>query len=79
MPKKIKLEKMQIISVHLPPKMIEMMDAIVAAGLYSNRSELIRAALSEFIQKVMSRISAENEKNKKQETSEEEDIEILKA
>ena len=44
-------EKLRIISVHLPPKMLEMIDRLVHAGYFSNRSEFIRAALSEFLNK----------------------------
>ena len=51
MPKKNGNEKMIIISVHVPPRMLEMLDRLVEAGYYANRSEAIRAALSEFLAK----------------------------
>lgn len=46
---KRKEEKMVIISVHVTPKMLEVMDNLVKQGYYANRSELIRAAISEFL------------------------------
>ena len=51
MPRKVGNEKMVIISVHVPPRMLEMIDRLVDAGYYANRSEAIRAALSEFLAK----------------------------
>jgi len=60
MPRKNGSEKMQIISVHLPPKMIEMIDRLVHAGYFSNRSEFIRAAISEFLNKWAATIQPRN-------------------
>ena len=77
MPRKNSLEKMQIISVHLPPKMIEMIDRIVSTGFFSNRSEFIRAALSEFLNKWYN--PQNGQQQQKQNEVVEEDLGILEA
>jgi len=43
--------EMVLVSVHVPPAMLEAMDLLVAAGLYQTRSHLIRAAIEELLQR----------------------------
>jgi len=43
--------EMILVSVHVPPAMLEAMDVLVAAGLYQTRSHLIRAAIEELLQR----------------------------
>jgi len=42
---------MRIVTVKLPDKFIEAMDELVVTGRYTNRSEIIRLALNEFLRK----------------------------
>jgi len=42
---------MKIVTVKLPEKLLEALDELVVTGRFSSRSEVIRAALSEFISK----------------------------
>ncbi|AJC71083.1 MAG: type II toxin-antitoxin system ParD family antitoxin [Thermococcus sp.] len=47
------MTKMRIISVQVPQSYVNAMDQLVKRGLYPNRSEVIRAALREFLKKEM--------------------------
>lgn len=40
---------MRLITVHIPQKWLDLLDELVAAGLYPNRSEIIRLAIREFL------------------------------
>jgi len=42
-------DKMILISVHVPEKMLEELDELVKSGIFPNRSEAIRAALREVL------------------------------
>jgi Arc/MetJ-type ribon-helix-helix transcriptional regulator len=42
---------MKIVTVKLPEKILEALDELVITGRFASRSEVIRAALSEFISK----------------------------
>ncbi len=42
---------MRIITVKLPDQFLEAMDELIVTGRYSSRSEIIRAALNEFLRK----------------------------
>ncbi|BBG24211.1 MULTISPECIES: ribbon-helix-helix domain-containing protein [Sulfuracidifex] len=42
---------MKIITVKLPEQFLESIDELVNTGRYTNRSEVIRAALGDFIRK----------------------------
>ncbi|EEB73884.1 ribbon-helix-helix domain-containing protein [Thermococcus sp. AM4] len=48
------MTKMRIISVQVPQSFVNAMDQLVRRGVYPNRSEVIRAALREFLKKEMS-------------------------
>ena len=74
MPRKNGNEKMVIISVHVPPRMLEMLDRLVEAGYYANRSEAIRAALSEFLAKW-----APTQKREEERREEEPEVQLLDA
>ncbi len=47
------MPKMRIISVQVPQSYVNAMDQLVKRGVYPNRSEVIRAALREFLKKEM--------------------------
>ena len=40
---------MQLISIHIPERFIEGIEMLVKDGIYSNRSEVIRTALRDFM------------------------------
>ncbi|MHC1627271.1 MAG: ribbon-helix-helix domain-containing protein [Candidatus Nezhaarchaeales archaeon] len=42
-------DKLVIVSVHIPRKMLEHIDKIVVAGYFSNRSEFIRATIANYL------------------------------
>jgi antitoxin ParD1/3/4 len=44
-------EKMVLISFHIPKSYVEMLDELVRQGVYPSRSEAIRAALRELVNK----------------------------
>ncbi|AFA39717.1 putative transcriptional regulators containing the CopG/Arc/MetJ DNA-binding domain [Pyrobaculum oguniense TE7] len=44
-------EKMILISFHVPRSYVEILDDLVRMGLYPSRSEAIRSALREFLNK----------------------------
>ncbi|AFA38760.1 putative transcriptional regulator [Pyrobaculum oguniense TE7] len=44
-------EKMVLISMHLPQKMLQQIEELVRSDLYPNRSELIRSAIRELLLK----------------------------
>ncbi len=44
-------EKMVLISFHIPKSYVEMLDELVRRGVYPSRSEAIRAALRELVNK----------------------------
>lgn len=43
------MKRMELLTIHMPKKYIEILDAMVERGLYPNRSEAIRMATSIFI------------------------------
>ncbi len=45
------MTKMRIISVQMPQNLINAMDQLVKRGIYPNRSEIIRAALRDFLKR----------------------------
>jgi len=51
MPKPISNEKMMLISVHIPKRMLEELDEIVRRGYFPSRSEAIRVAIRDLIDK----------------------------
>ncbi|MFN3804535.1 MAG: ribbon-helix-helix domain-containing protein [Pyrobaculum sp.] len=51
MPKNKSPDKMSLISVHVPRRMIEEIDELVRRGIFPSRSEAIRAALRDFLYK----------------------------
>ena len=51
MPRNKGQEKMSLISVHVPKRMLEELDELVRRGIYPNRSEAIRAAIRELLYK----------------------------
>ena len=46
---------MRVLTVKVPRKLIEIIDMLVDAGLYSSRSEFVREALRTLIQIVMNK------------------------
>ncbi len=44
-------EKMVLISFHIPKSYVEMLDELVRRGIYPSRSEAIRVALRELVNK----------------------------
>lgn len=42
---------MKLITLHLPPQWIHLLDEAVGKGLYPNRSEMLRYAIFDFIRK----------------------------
>jgi len=42
-------QHLKLVSVHLPPKYIELLEELVARGLYPSRSEAIRVAVRDLI------------------------------
>jgi len=51
MPRSKSQDKMELISVHVPKKMLEELDELVRRGIFPNRSEAIRAALRDLLYK----------------------------
>lgn len=51
MPRNKGQDKMSLISVHVPKRMLEELDELVRRGIYPNRSEAIRAAIRELLYK----------------------------
>lgn len=49
MPRKRSPEKMALISVHVPAKILEEVDQLVRSGMFPSRSEAVRAALRELV------------------------------
>ncbi|ABO07963.1 transcriptional regulator, CopG family [Pyrobaculum calidifontis JCM 11548] len=49
-----KREKMVLISFHVPQSYVEMLDELVKSGVFPNRSEAVRAALRELLNRYMS-------------------------
>lgn len=49
-----KKEKMILISFHVPQSYVEMLDELVKSGVFPNRSEAVRAALRELLNRYMS-------------------------
>lgn len=47
-------ERMVLISFHVPQTYVELIDQFVRFGYFSNRSEVIRTALKEFLEKFKS-------------------------
>ncbi|WP_456365801.1 ribbon-helix-helix domain-containing protein [Thermococcus sp.] len=45
------MTRMRIISVQMPQNLINAMDQLVKRGIYPNRSEIIRAALRDFLKR----------------------------
>ncbi|MCC6019872.1 MAG: ribbon-helix-helix domain-containing protein [Thermoproteaceae archaeon] len=64
MPRSKSKERMALISVHVPRKMLEELDELVRRGIFPNRSEAIRAALRDLLYKqafIVSRPQREEE------------------
>lgn len=49
MPRSRGQERMSLISVHVPRRMLEELDELVKRGIFPNRSEAIRAALRDLL------------------------------
>jgi hypothetical protein len=45
-------EKMPIISLHLPPSWLRAIDELVRSGRYANRSEVVRVAISQMLERL---------------------------
>ncbi|MEM4438639.1 MAG: ribbon-helix-helix domain-containing protein [Pyrobaculum sp.] len=58
--KEKKREKMVLISFHVPPSQLRQIDELVRAGLYANRSDVVRAAIRELLLRYAHRTSSDN-------------------
>ncbi|MGC9119025.1 MAG: ribbon-helix-helix domain-containing protein [Thermoproteus sp.] len=75
MPRNKGQEKMSLISVHVPKRMLEELDELVRRGIYPNRSEAIRAAIRELLYKESLKPAARQ--TTAEEVEEGEEIEVL--
>jgi len=57
-----KMPKLKLITLKLPEEMIEAIDELVKMGIYTNRSEFIRAAIREKLEKEQKKIASEPKK-----------------
>lgn len=73
MPRSKSQDKMSLISVHVPKKMLEELDDLVRRGIFPNRSEAIRAALRDLLYKEVFK-----SKPPKEEKEEEVPVSLLK-
>jgi Arc/MetJ-type ribon-helix-helix transcriptional regulator len=53
-------ERMVLISVHIPKRMLEELDEIVRQGVFPSRSEAIRIAIRDLLYRENSRNKAQN-------------------
>ncbi|ABL88717.1 transcriptional regulator, CopG family [Pyrobaculum islandicum DSM 4184] len=67
MPRSKSQDKMSLISVHVPKKMLEELDELVRRGIFPNRSEAIRAALRDLLYKEVFKARAPREEEKEEE------------
>ena len=67
MPRSKSQDKMALISVHVPKKMLEELDELVRRGIFPNRSEAIRAALRDLLYKEVFKVKATKEEEEKEE------------
>jgi Arc/MetJ-type ribon-helix-helix transcriptional regulator len=67
MPRSKSQDKMSLISVHVPNKMLEELDELVRRGIFPNRSEAIRAALRDLLYKEVFKAKAPKEEEEKEE------------
>ncbi|KUO87202.1 MAG: ribbon-helix-helix domain-containing protein [Thermoproteus sp.] len=74
MPRNKGQEKMSLISVHVPKRMLEELDELVRKGIYPNRSEAIRAAIRELLYKESLKPAA---RQAEEVVESEEEIEVL--
>ena len=54
-----KMPKLKLITLKLPEEMIEAIDELVKIGRYTSRSEFIRAAIREKLEKEQKKIASE--------------------
>lgn len=67
MPRSKSQDRMTLISVHVPKKMLEELDELVRRGIFPNRSEAIRAALRDLLYKEVFKTKAVREEEKEEE------------
>jgi len=67
MPRSKSQDRMTLISVHVPRKMLEELDELVRRGIFPNRSEAIRAALRDLLYKEVFKTKAVREEEKEEE------------
>jgi antitoxin ParD1/3/4 len=67
MPRSKSQDKMSLISVHVPKKMLEELDELVRRGIFPNRSEAIRAALRDLLYKEVFKTKVPREEEKEEE------------
>lgn len=51
---------MRLVTVKMPELYVEILDALVAKGVFSTRSEAIRAAVRELIKKYIHKLSSDD-------------------
>ncbi|ABP50001.1 ribbon-helix-helix domain-containing protein [Pyrobaculum arsenaticum] len=66
MPRSKNQDKMSLISVHVPKKMLEELDELVRRGIFPNRSEAIRAALRDLLYKEVFKTKPPKEEKKEE-------------
>ncbi|MEM1663907.1 MAG: ribbon-helix-helix domain-containing protein [Pyrobaculum sp.] len=66
MPRSKSQDKMSLISVHVPKKMLEELDELVRRGIFPNRSEAIRAALRDLLYKEVFKARPPKEEEKEE-------------
>lgn len=54
---------MRLVTVKMPELYVEILDALVAKGVFSTRSEAIRAAVRELIKKYIHKLSEDSDDN----------------
>jgi len=67
MPRSKSQDKMTLISVHVPKKMLEELDELVRRGIFPNRSEAIRAALRDLLYKEVFKAKIPKEEEREEE------------
>ncbi len=55
---------MKLITVHIPEKFLEALDALVAEGRYPNRSEIIRIAIRDFLREELWRTRVKKDESR---------------
>jgi len=56
------MSRMRILSVWVPEKIVEVLDALVEAGRYPSRAEAVRAALKDFIREELKTMELEQDR-----------------